>query len=347
MAAMAVEIPFVREMRFAYGEAGPVSPLVRRVVARNPSLFTLHGTNTYLVGRGRVVVIDPGPSAQGAPGGAAAGPRRGDGEPHPGDPPPPGPLRGGRAPWPRRRGPWLAAGAPGAPMPHCPATTTRRGWTESFTPGPCWARETGWRDRTGPWRSCPPRATPPTTSASPSRRGRPPLHRRPRHGLVHQRGHPPRRRHAGLRGLPAAAAVAGRSGLPARARPGRHRPSPLRHRAGGAPGGAGAGDPVGPGGRAAPPSPASCRWSTPTWIPGSTPRPASRCWLTCAPWSPRSGWPARAPRPGGRVPPGPLTPAPPGGAAGRCLPVPAPLDLAHRRAAPGPIPSAAGNEEAR
>ncbi|MFH1330131.1 MAG: MBL fold metallo-hydrolase [Actinomycetota bacterium] len=58
---MAVVIPFVREMRFAYGEAEQVSSLVRRVVARNPSLFTLHGTNTYLVGRGRVAVIDPGP----------------------------------------------------------------------------------------------------------------------------------------------------------------------------------------------------------------------------------------------------------------------------------------------
>jgi glyoxylase-like metal-dependent hydrolase (beta-lactamase superfamily II) len=61
MAVMAVEIPFVREMRFTYGEAEQVSPLVRRVVARNPSLFTLYGTNTYLVGRGRVAVIDPGP----------------------------------------------------------------------------------------------------------------------------------------------------------------------------------------------------------------------------------------------------------------------------------------------
>lgn len=58
---MAVHIPFVREMRFTYGEAEQVSPLVRRVVARNPSLFTFHGTNTYLVGRGRVAVIDPGP----------------------------------------------------------------------------------------------------------------------------------------------------------------------------------------------------------------------------------------------------------------------------------------------
>lgn len=58
---MATEIPFVREMSFDYGEAGQLSPLVRRLVARNPSLFTLYGTNTYLVGRGTVAVIDPGP----------------------------------------------------------------------------------------------------------------------------------------------------------------------------------------------------------------------------------------------------------------------------------------------
>lgn len=59
---MGVAIPFVRDMAFAYGEAQQVAPLVRRVVARNPSLFTLHGTNTYLIGRDQVMVIDPGPA---------------------------------------------------------------------------------------------------------------------------------------------------------------------------------------------------------------------------------------------------------------------------------------------
>jgi len=58
---MAAEIPFVREMSFTYGEPDTVFPGVRRLVVRNPGLLTLHGTNTYLVGRGTVAVIDPGP----------------------------------------------------------------------------------------------------------------------------------------------------------------------------------------------------------------------------------------------------------------------------------------------
>ena len=44
-----------------YGEAEPVSPLIRRVIAENPSKFTYRGTGTYIVGHGDVVVIDPGP----------------------------------------------------------------------------------------------------------------------------------------------------------------------------------------------------------------------------------------------------------------------------------------------
>ncbi len=38
-----------------------VEPLVRRLLAPNPSPFTYKGTQTYIVGRGRVAVIDPGP----------------------------------------------------------------------------------------------------------------------------------------------------------------------------------------------------------------------------------------------------------------------------------------------
>ena len=54
-------IPFVRQMAFEYGRADPVSPLIRRVIANNPGPFTFHGTGTYIVGRGEVAVIDPGP----------------------------------------------------------------------------------------------------------------------------------------------------------------------------------------------------------------------------------------------------------------------------------------------
>ena len=44
-----------------YGEAVEVSPLLRRVVCNNPSKFTFHGTGTYVIGRGDVAVVDPGP----------------------------------------------------------------------------------------------------------------------------------------------------------------------------------------------------------------------------------------------------------------------------------------------
>lgn len=43
------------------GVAMPLSPLVARVLAPNPSPFTFTGTQTYVVGVGDVAVIDPGP----------------------------------------------------------------------------------------------------------------------------------------------------------------------------------------------------------------------------------------------------------------------------------------------
>jgi len=44
-----------------YGAVEEISPLIRRVVARNPGPFTYTGTGTYIVGRGDVAMIDPGP----------------------------------------------------------------------------------------------------------------------------------------------------------------------------------------------------------------------------------------------------------------------------------------------
>lgn len=54
-------IPFVRELEFEYGRCDQVSPLIRRVIARNPGPFTYTGTGVYIVGQGEVAVIDPGP----------------------------------------------------------------------------------------------------------------------------------------------------------------------------------------------------------------------------------------------------------------------------------------------
>jgi len=58
---MAAGIPFVREIELEYGAVDRLSPLIRRVVARNPGPFTFHGTGTYILGTGEVAVIDPGP----------------------------------------------------------------------------------------------------------------------------------------------------------------------------------------------------------------------------------------------------------------------------------------------
>ncbi|MEY8242147.1 MAG: MBL fold metallo-hydrolase, partial [Gammaproteobacteria bacterium] len=39
-----------------------ITPLVRRITAGNPGMFTGPGTNTYLIGDEEVTVIDPGPA---------------------------------------------------------------------------------------------------------------------------------------------------------------------------------------------------------------------------------------------------------------------------------------------
>ncbi|MCY4342962.1 MAG: MBL fold metallo-hydrolase [Gammaproteobacteria bacterium] len=59
---MATSIPFRRDLDFSYGEVSEIAPGIRRVIAENPSPFTLYGTGTYILGRGEVAVIDPGPA---------------------------------------------------------------------------------------------------------------------------------------------------------------------------------------------------------------------------------------------------------------------------------------------
>jgi glyoxylase-like metal-dependent hydrolase (beta-lactamase superfamily II) len=45
----------------AHGEAVAVAPGVVRLTVNNPSPFTFHGTNSYIVGRDTLAIIDPGP----------------------------------------------------------------------------------------------------------------------------------------------------------------------------------------------------------------------------------------------------------------------------------------------
>lgn len=44
-----------------YHIAEQVSPLIKRITAKNPNKFTFKGTGTYIVGKNPVAVIDPGP----------------------------------------------------------------------------------------------------------------------------------------------------------------------------------------------------------------------------------------------------------------------------------------------
>ena len=50
------------ELEFKYAEAQEVLPGIRRIVAPNPSPYTLHGTGTYIIGKNEVAIIDPGPN---------------------------------------------------------------------------------------------------------------------------------------------------------------------------------------------------------------------------------------------------------------------------------------------
>ena len=59
---MAVKIPFITTVDFEYGELEEQTPLIRRIVCDNPSHFTFNGSGTFVIGKGNVAVIDPGPA---------------------------------------------------------------------------------------------------------------------------------------------------------------------------------------------------------------------------------------------------------------------------------------------
>ena len=59
---MSDDIAFNKTLDLAPGVVEEVVPGVRRILADNPSPFTFKGTLTYIVGRGTVAIIDPGPA---------------------------------------------------------------------------------------------------------------------------------------------------------------------------------------------------------------------------------------------------------------------------------------------
>jgi glyoxylase-like metal-dependent hydrolase (beta-lactamase superfamily II) len=58
---MSDDVPFNRKLDLSPGQVEEIAPGVRRLLCNNPSPFTFKGTVTYIVGRGDVAIIDPGP----------------------------------------------------------------------------------------------------------------------------------------------------------------------------------------------------------------------------------------------------------------------------------------------
>ncbi|WP_286194161.1 MBL fold metallo-hydrolase [Agrobacterium sp. Ap1] len=58
---MASDIDFDTEFSPDYGHAVPIAQDVQRLTVNNPSPFTFYGTNSYIVGKSSLAVIDPGP----------------------------------------------------------------------------------------------------------------------------------------------------------------------------------------------------------------------------------------------------------------------------------------------
>ena len=74
------DIPFNRDFPLKPGVVEEVRPGVRRVLCNNPSPFTFTGTVSYIVGKGNVAIIDPGPDDEAHAQGAARRGARRDGD---------------------------------------------------------------------------------------------------------------------------------------------------------------------------------------------------------------------------------------------------------------------------
>jgi glyoxylase-like metal-dependent hydrolase (beta-lactamase superfamily II) len=61
---MSDDIPFDKRFDLPPGQIEEAVPGVRRILCNNPGPFTYKGTVSYILGRGRVAIIDPGPLDQ-------------------------------------------------------------------------------------------------------------------------------------------------------------------------------------------------------------------------------------------------------------------------------------------
>ena len=59
---MAGDIPFEKKLDLKPDVVDEVVPGIRRILTNNPGPFTFTGTLSYIVGRGKVAIIDPGPN---------------------------------------------------------------------------------------------------------------------------------------------------------------------------------------------------------------------------------------------------------------------------------------------
>ncbi len=58
---MADDIPFNKTLDLAPDTIDEVAPGIRRMMCDNPGPFTFKGTVSYIIGRGKVAIVDPGP----------------------------------------------------------------------------------------------------------------------------------------------------------------------------------------------------------------------------------------------------------------------------------------------
>ncbi len=59
---MTDDVPFDKSFDLEPDKVREIAPQVRAIVANNPGPFTFKGTMSYIIGRGKVAILDPGPN---------------------------------------------------------------------------------------------------------------------------------------------------------------------------------------------------------------------------------------------------------------------------------------------